>query len=82
MIALLALLVLGQSSCERKEGSAQCVETHYNTVDKLWHGVASCYTKDNRDGGFTPHRIHCAPAATDQGCRDDMDRQARNGCQP
>jgi hypothetical protein len=80
MISLLLMLALS-GSCERREGSAQCVETHYNTVDHLWRGVGSCYTKDNKDGGYTPRRIKCV-ADSDQACRDDLDRQARNGCQP
>lgn len=78
MLALLiTLTMLGEP---REAGKALNVEIRYNTVDHQWRGRASCYTKDNKDGGYTPHPIKCGPAPAKEACQAELDKQAANGC--
>lgn len=77
MISLLLMLSLAEP---REAGKAQNVELRYNTVDHQWRGKASCYTKDNKDGGYTPRPIKCGPAPSKEACQGELDTQASNGC--
>lgn len=72
MITLLLALALS-GSCERKEGTAQCV-----TVERV-HCKAACYTKDRDDGGYRPHTI-VADGPSQEACEKELNRQAANGC--
>jgi len=80
MISLILMLALS-GSCERVEGSAQCVEVT-RVTETRYKCVGSCYLKDNKDGGYTPRRIRADHQPSQDACVAELDRQARNGCQP
>lgn len=86
MIWLILLLALSdpgrkpERTCRREAGTAQCIETE-RRHETLWKCKASCYVRDNADGGYTPHLIK-AERPTETACISELDRQAANGCRP
>lgn len=87
MISLLTALLLLAGSCERKEGTAQCVETE-EAAPGRWRCKGSCYLhkgddgKDKSDGGYYSHLLKTDHQPTEAACLKELDRQAANGCKP
>lgn len=83
LLLMLALADPGRAperGCERRAGTAQCIEVE-RRHETLYRCKASCYIQDNKDGGYTPHLIK-AERPTSQACIAELDRQAANRCRP